>query len=58
MRKKIEEIKTFQNKTTYSHYSKQIKGVFKTIGIESFIKKYKNKIKLKNKNNKIKNISV
>jgi hypothetical protein len=58
MRKKIEEIKTFQNKTTYSHYSKQIKGVFKTIGIESFIKKYEDLQKLKNKNNQIKKISV
>ena len=58
MRKKVEEIKTFQNKTTYSHYSKQIKGVFKTIGIESFIKKYEDLQKLKNKQNEIKKISV
>ena len=58
MRKKVEEIKTFQNKTTYSHYSKQIKGVFKTIGIESFIKKYEDLQKLNNKKNQIKKISV
>ena len=58
MRKKIEEIKTFQNKTKYYNYSKQIKGIFKTIGIESFIKKYEDLQKLNNKKNQIKKISV
>ena len=49
MKKEVEEIKDYQIKQTFSEAARHFHGIFKTIGVESFIKKYEEEGKTKTK---------
>ena len=58
MKKEVEEIKDYQIKQTFSEAARHFHGIFKTIGVESFIKKYEEEGKTKTKKNELKKLSV
>ena len=53
MKNDIEEIKKIQVKTTFSNISKHYYGIFKTISLDSYIKKVERKFKIKKNREKV-----